>query len=30
VAASLEFGRALCHYPLLKGIPTNYPEEVKV
>ena len=23
-----EFGQALCHYPLEKGIPTNYPEEV--
>ncbi len=28
VVASLEFGRALCHYPLLAGLPTNYPEEV--
>ena len=28
VAASLEFGRALCHYPLAEGVPTNYPEEV--
>lgn len=28
VAASMEFGRALCHYPLAKGHPTNYPEEV--
>ncbi len=28
VAASLAFGRALCHYPLAEGIPTNYPEEI--
>ncbi|MGB3210676.1 MAG: ABC transporter ATP-binding protein [Desulforhopalus sp.] len=28
VAASMEFGRALCHYPLADGHPTNYPEEV--
>lgn len=28
VAASLELGRALCHYPLVDGVPTNYPEEV--
>lgn len=28
VAASHEFGRALCHYPLADGVPTNYPEEV--
>jgi dipeptide transport system ATP-binding protein len=28
VAASLTFGRALCHYPLVEGLPTNYPEEV--
>ncbi len=28
VAASTAFGRALCHYPLAEGIPTNYPEEV--
>ena len=28
VAASLESGRALCHYPLMAGLPTNYPEEV--
>jgi dipeptide transport system ATP-binding protein len=26
--ASPEFGRALCHYPLAEGLPTNYPEEV--
>jgi dipeptide transport system ATP-binding protein len=30
VAASREFGRALCHYPLAEGLPTNYPEEVSV
>ncbi len=29
-AASIEFGRALCHYPLADGVPTNYPEEVTV
>ena len=28
VAASLELGRALCHYPLVDGVPTNYPKEV--
>jgi dipeptide transport system ATP-binding protein len=28
VAASVELGRALCHYPLADGVPTNYPEEV--
>ena len=28
VAATVEFGRALCHYPLADGVPTNYPEEV--
>ena len=28
VAASIEMGRALCHYPLAEGHPTNYPEEV--
>ena len=28
VPASLDFGRALCHYPLANGLPTNYPEEV--
>jgi len=28
VAASLELGRALCHYPLFDGVPTNYPKEV--
>ncbi len=28
LAASTAFGRALCHYPLAEGIPTNYPEEV--
>jgi dipeptide transport system ATP-binding protein len=27
-AGPAELGRALCHYPLVKGIPTNYPEEV--
>ena len=27
VAASRAFGRALCHYPLAGGRPTNYPEE---
>ena len=24
-AASFELGRALCHYPLVDGKPTNYP-----
>jgi len=28
VAAAADFGYALCHYPLLEGVPTNYPEEV--
>ncbi|TKB24304.1 ABC transporter ATP-binding protein [Desulfopila sp. IMCC35006] len=28
VEASPAFGRALCHYPLAGGLPTNYPEEV--
>jgi len=28
VAATDDFGYALCHYPLLEGVPTNYPEEV--
>jgi dipeptide transport system ATP-binding protein len=27
--ASADFGYALCHYPLLEGVPTNYPEEVR-
>ena len=27
--ASTNFGYALCHYPLLEGVPTNYPEEVR-
>jgi dipeptide transport system ATP-binding protein len=29
VAASIELGRALCHYPLVAGLPTNYPEEIR-
>jgi dipeptide transport system ATP-binding protein len=29
IAASNELGRALCHYPIVDGKPTNYPEEVK-
>ena len=29
IAASDELGRALCHYPIDAGKPTNYPEEVK-
>lgn len=29
VAANNELGRALCHYPIEDGQPTNYPEEVK-
>jgi dipeptide transport system ATP-binding protein len=28
LAAAADFGYALCHYPLLEGVPTNYPEEV--
>ncbi|PHR29933.1 MAG: dipeptide ABC transporter ATP-binding protein DppD [Desulfotalea sp.] len=27
-AASEELGKALCHYPIVDGKPTNYPEEV--
>ncbi len=27
--ATADFGYALCHYPLLEGVPTNYPEEVR-
>ncbi len=27
---SLEMGRALCHYPLIDGQPTNYPEKREV
>lgn len=30
VNGSADFGYALCHYPLEKGKPTNYPEEVNV
>jgi dipeptide transport system ATP-binding protein len=26
VSASVELGRALCHYPLYKGVPTNHPQ----
>ena len=29
IAANHELGRALCHYPIVDGKPTNYPEEVK-
>jgi dipeptide transport system ATP-binding protein len=29
VPAAPDFGCALCHYPLLEGMPTNYPEEVR-
>ena len=29
IAAGEELGRALCHYPIEAGKPTNYPEEVK-
>ena len=29
IAAGNELGRALCHYPIADGKPTNYPEEVK-
>jgi len=29
IAADNELGRALCHYPVDDGKPTNYPEEVK-
>jgi dipeptide transport system ATP-binding protein len=28
-AAPAEFGRALCHYYLAAGVPTNYPQEVR-
>ncbi|MBM9605212.1 ABC transporter ATP-binding protein [Desulfopila inferna] len=28
--ADEELGRALCHYPLKDGLPTNYPEKVEV
>jgi dipeptide transport system ATP-binding protein len=28
--ASEEMGRALCHYPLMDGRPTNYPEKQEV
>ncbi len=30
IPASDEMGRALCHYPLKDGIPTNYPEKKEV
>ena len=29
IAAPPEFGRALCHYYLAAGVPTNYPQEVR-
>ena len=29
IASNQELGRALCHYPIVDGKPTNYPEEVK-
>lgn len=29
IAANNDLGRALCHYPIVDGKPTNYPEEVK-
>ncbi len=28
--ASMDMGRALCHYPLLQGRPTGYPEDQEV
>ena len=28
--ASMDLGRALCHYPLLNGSPINHPDEVSV
>jgi dipeptide transport system ATP-binding protein len=28
--AAEDFGRALCHYPLKDGIPTNYPAKLEV
>jgi dipeptide transport system ATP-binding protein len=29
-AAAEDLGRALCHFPLKEGVPSNYPEEVRV
>jgi dipeptide transport system ATP-binding protein len=29
IAANNDLGKALCHYPIVDGKPTNYPEEVK-